>query len=516
MRQAARLLPDNPRLLYNLGMSCLEAGRPGEAVPALERARNLDPKFAEAFWRLGDIKARYGAPGPALGDFQQAVALKPSLGGAWYGLGQVLAGLERPGEAAAAFRKARATAGATAIGWLAEAQACELEDDAAGAEKVARRALRGLPGDAQIQELMGRMHVEAGRFDEAAPCFEQVLALDPRRVGAWYQLVRLRTLTAADTELVARMRAAAAQPGLEPAALAMLHLAIGKALDDLGEPGEAMAALDAAQTVRAARTRFDLAAWTRRIDRTIALFTPELIARAAEQGDPDPTPVLILGMPRSGTTLVEQILSSHSQVAGRDELAFWSARHRVVEARGEVEAGSVRQAGEDYLAYLRRLAPTAARVTDKAPFNFLCAGLIHLALPGATIVHCRRRAIDVALSIRQTWFNETLEMPTGGEDLVGYYRAYERLMDHWRRVLPAGRFIEVDYERLVAAPEPEIRRLVAGMGLAWDAACLHPEANDRRVRTASKWQARQPIHAGSVDRWRRYEPWLGALAGLVD
>ena len=132
------------------------------------------------------------------------------------------------------------------------------------------------------------------------------------------------------------------------------------------------------------------------------------------------------------------------------------------------------------------------------------------------IIHCRRRPIDTALSVRQTWFAQHMVIPTGGEDLVGYYRAYETLMDHWRRVLPAGRLIEVDYEALTAAPEPEIRRLVAAAGLPWDDACLHPEMNDRVVKTASKWQVRQPVNTDSIDRWRRFEPWLGPLAALLD
>jgi hypothetical protein len=165
---------------------------------------------------------------------------------------------------------------------------------------------------------------------------------------------------------------------------------------------------------------------------------------------------------------------------------------------------------------LREIGPKAVRVTDKMPFNFLWAGLIHLAFPRATVIHCRRAAIDTALSIHQTHFHPGLAFPTGGVELVAYFRSYRRLTDHWRRVLPADRFIEVDYEDLTHAPEPAIRRIIARCGLKWDDACLRPEQNPRVVKTPSKWQTRQPIYRDSVERWRRYEPWLGPLRALLD
>jgi hypothetical protein len=223
-------------------------------------------------------------------------------------------------------------------------------------------------------------------------------------------------------------------------------------------------------------------------------------------------------MPRSGTTLVEQIVSNHPEVGAGSELHFWNERgaawHRS-DAPG-TETPFLAKAAADYLGVLRAIAPTPARVTDKMPFNFLWAGLIHMAFPRAIIIHCRRAAVDTALSIRQTHFHPSLAFPTGGEELVMYFRCYQRLIDHWRSLLPADRFIEVDYEELTRTPEPVIRRIIAGCGLAWHDACLRPESNPRAVRTPSKWQARQPIYRNSVARWRRYEPWLGPLRALVD
>jgi len=214
-------------------------------------------------------------------------------------------------------------------------------------------------------------------------------------------------------------------------------------------------------------------------------------------------------------------------------LHFWNGRGvawlRAGAAANETSVGSkdyvgkefvapelLAKAAADYLGVLRAISPKAARVTDKMPFNFLWAGLIHLTFPRATIIHCRRAAVDTALSIHQTHFHPGLAFPTGGDELVAYFHSYQRLTDHWRRVLPADRFIEVDYEELTREPEPVIRRIIAACGLAWDDACLRPESNPRAVRTPSKWQTRQKIYRTSVARWRRYEPWLGPLRALVD
>jgi hypothetical protein len=312
------------------------------------------------------------------------------------------------------------------------------------------------------------------------------------------------------------MEAAVAMPGLDAGQRLRVHLAIGKAADDLGHYALAMQHFDAADAERRGAVPFDSAAFSVEVDKVIGRCTPEFMARAPELGSSDATPVLIIGMPRSGTTLVEQIVSMHPEVGAGDELHFWNGRgpqwHLSDDAGNE--KAFLAKAAADYLDVLRAIAPSAGRVTDKMPFNFLWAGLIHLTFPRAIIIHCRRAAVDTALSIHQTHFHPGLAFPTGGAELVSYFRSYQRLTDHWRRVLPADRFIEVDYEELTRAPEPVIRRMIAGCGLAWDDRCLRPESNPRAVKTPSKWQTRQPIYRTSVERWRRYEPWLGPLRAL--
>jgi LPS sulfotransferase NodH len=314
------------------------------------------------------------------------------------------------------------------------------------------------------------------------------------------------------------MEAALDTPGLEAAQRLRLHLAIGKAAEDLGDYALAMEHFDAADAVRRRSVPFNSIAFSSEIDRLIARCTPEWIARTRELGSSDVTPVLIIGMPRSGTTLVEQIVSMHPEVAAGGELHFWNQRGAEWLRAGAAgdEKPFLAKAAAEYLGVLRAIAPTAARVTDKMPFNFLWAALIHATFPNAIFIHCRRAAADTALSIHQTHFHPSLAFPTGGTELVAYFRGYQRLISHWRNVLPAARFIEVNYEELTRAPEPVIRQTIAACGLAWHDACLHPECNPRAVRTPSKWQARQPIYRTSVARWLRYEPWLGPLRALVN
>ncbi|HXZ17657.1 MAG TPA: sulfotransferase, partial [Roseiarcus sp.] len=323
--------------------------------------------------------------------------------------------------------------------------------------------------------------------------------------------------TSTDQVLAPRMEAALADPGLERSQRVRLLLALGKAADDLGDPASAMQRFDEADAARRGSRPFDSAAFDMAIDRLIERADPELSVRAAEKGSRDETPVLIVGMPRAGTTLVEQILSSHPDVEGGGELNFWNERGaNWLTVQRDAEAQFVKQAASDYLDVLRTIGPNVARVTDKMPFNFLWVGLIHLAFPFATIIHCRRSAIDTALSIHQTLFHPGLAFPTGGPELVAYFRSYRRLTDHWRRTLSPDRFVEIDYENLAREPEPVMRRIVAACGLPWNEACLRPENNSRAVRTPSKWQTRQPVYRSSVERWRRYAPWLGPLSALED
>ena len=518
LRQAAALQPTNTALLHDLGLACFEVGQLADAATALRQAVAVDPAFADAHFRLGIVLEKMGDVRGALVAYDRATELRPNLTEAWFRAGALVYTLGHREESIACFRRAAETGPKTGFGRLGRARALLTDDRDLEAEKVLRKTVQVDPNNALAHDLLGNLLSEFGRFNEARVSFERAIAIAPLLAGSYYDLVRCRRITAGDVALVEQMSAALATPGLETAQCHRLHLALAKAQDDLGNYELAMRHLDEADAVRRKGLSFDAAAFSAEVDALIARCTPELMAQAPQIGRNEATPVLIIGMPRSGTTLLEQIVSSHPDVGAAGELNFWNERGAAWHAQPAAgpDAAFITKAAADYLRLLREVAPRKLRVSDKMPFNFLWAGLIHLAFPRAIIIHCRRHPVDTALSIHQTHFHPNLAFPTGGSDLVEYIRGYRRVTDHWRSVLPPDRYLEVPYEELTSDPEPMIRRIVAACGLPWNDACLQPERNARVVKTPSKWQTRQPIYRNSVERWRRYEPWLGPLRALLD
>jgi tetratricopeptide (TPR) repeat protein len=523
LQEVATLQPSNAAIHHDLGLACLEVGRLPEAIAALQQAVACNPRYADAHFCVGIALERLGNFRDAIAAYGRATQLDSLLTEAWFRAGALIFIVGHRDNALGCFRRAAATGGRTSFGRLGKARALLIEDRNREAEQVLREMLVADPIDAMAYDLLGILLSELGRFDEARACFERAIAIAPLLAGSYYDLVRCRPITRDDDGLLPQMQAALTTPGLEAAQRQRIHLAIGKAADDLGDYALAMQHFDAADAVRRGSGSFDSAAFSNEIDRLIARCTREWIASTRELGNSDATPVLIIGMPRSGTTLVEQIISSHPQVEAGGELPFWTERgaewfrpDALSNEKPFVASEFLAKAATDYLVVLRAIAPQAARVTDKMPFNFLWAGLIHAVFPQAMIIHCRRAAIETALSIHQTHFHSSLAFPTGGAELIAYFRSYERLMTHWRGVLPSDRFFEIDYEDLTLTPQPIIRQLISACGLAWDDACLRPESNPRAVRTPSKWQTRQPIYRASVERWRHYELWLGPLRALVE
>jgi hypothetical protein len=313
------------------------------------------------------------------------------------------------------------------------------------------------------------------------------------------------------------MNAVLSLPHLTPRHRQSLHFALGKAHDDMGNYEAAMRNFEAGNRFRALGGRLKRDALTWRVNQLIAATPPGYRDRQPDQGIEDATPILIVGLPRSGSTLTEQILSSHPDVAAAGELEFWRQRDTPRADTWDITATAeaTRRLANDYLAALRAFGRDAKRVTDKALSNFMLLGMIHRVFPNATFIHCRRHPVDNALSIFTTNFDMYIDFAANRSDLVFVTREYKRLMAHWRKVLPPDRLVEVDYEALVADPESQTRRIIAACGLEWNDACLAPHRNTRRINTASVWQARQPIYRTSVERWRRYAPWLGELRELA-
>ncbi len=514
--QATRLDPRNAAAHHGLGRALLDGGWVEEAADSLRLATALLDDAA-AHYDLALALRRQRLDADAMAAYRRAIELAPTLIEAHAGLAELLELAGDYAEAAQCLHRAAALAPDTSPGLLHLAKALIFDQDYTAAEKTLRAAVGRDPGDDLALKHLGDVLLRQGRFAEAISAFERVLALNPRQVSAYFTIAEARKCTEADRPRLARMLAALDDAPLDEADRVLLHFAIGKLLDDLGEYHGAIRHFDAANRIRGRHAKFDTVEFADFFDRLTQRFTREFFAAHKSLGEDDETPLFIVGMPRSGTTLVEQILSRHPAIGAGGELPFWIRR---ANGSGPLEAMFLsphagRALALEYLSLLRRIAPSAARVTDKLPFNVLCVGVIHLLLPKARIIQCRRHPVDTCLSIYFTHFQQTLPFASDRRALVAAYRQYARLMDHWRAVLPAQCFLEVEYEKLVCDREAVTRRLIDFAGVEWNDACLSPERNPRPVATASLWQARQPVYASSVGRWRRYEPWLDELRQLL-
>jgi len=520
---AARLLPNDPAVLNDLGVAYMATRRFHDAVTWLRRSIAVEPNVANSHYNLGLALQHLGEDDDAIVAHRQATTLSPRLVGAHVQLGDLLWDRGTRQEAIAEYEQAYVSAPGTMIGRLARVKALDAQQLTREAEQELR-TLTALDGTNSLAHaLLGRILQESGRFDEAAASFERALTLDPWQTNAHYGLASLRRFTESDRPLLARLvrrlEAGGWHDRFAPAVAErhrmMLHFAIGKALDDLGEYAGAMTHFHAANVIRCRLMPFDRREVERFADDLIARFTPELFARCSAKGHEDETPALIVGMPRSGTTLLERIVSSHSGARGCGELDFWNEHGPAwIDAGPEAAAKLARPIQHAYLQVLREGAPGARRATDKMPLNFFWVGLVHLLFPKARFIFSLRDPVDTCLSIYATPLRASLGFTSALGDLVWYYRLHQRLLAHWRAVLPPDRWLDVRYEDVIAEPEGAARRLIAFCGLEWEPACAHPEANREEVRTASSWQARQPIYRSSVGRWRRYEPWLGELMAL--
>lgn len=516
LTQATRLIPNDPRPFNDLGVAFLFTRRVPQAIDCLRRSVSLGPGVASTHFNLSLALEQAGHMEAAIAACRQVIQLAPERVEAHARLADLLYRRGKHEDALAAYEQTSKVAPSSPLGRLGAAKALIMRDRPAEAEPILKSLSTADPqGEANL--VLGLLQAEAGRFDEAGASFERCLAAAPWKAAAYHGLVTSRRMKEADRPLLDRIQTRLGAPDVTEPQRMTLHFSAGKFLDDVKDYAGAMQQFDAANAIRRKLAPFDRAQFTARVDRIIARFTRGFFEAHGALGDPDETPVLVLGMPRSGTTLFERIIASHPRVSGGGELPYWNDRApAAVDAPIEELERSAGELREGYLRVLRGIGPDAARVTDKMPFNFLWIGLVHLLLPRARFVHCRRNPIDTCLSIYSIQFAQNWGFASDRAELAAYYRQYLRLMDHWRAVLPPGRLLEVDYERATAEPEPVARRLVEFCGLPWDPACLQPERNPDAVRTASKWQARQPIYRTSVERWRNYEPWLGELRSLVD
>jgi tetratricopeptide (TPR) repeat protein len=519
-RRAAEALPFYERLLEHdrraevlndCGTLLVGLGRFDAALRRYREALALAPRDARLHANLGHVLHCLGEHRAAMEHCRRAIDLDPRLPEAHLHLGNALLAINEMHAAEAAYRAGLGVAAQDARLHTAHAMALRALGRIEDAAASTRRALETQPDAADAVTLLGSLAIDRGRFEEAEALLRKALAMSPDLPEALIGLSAVRRMSAADAPWRdAAERALARGPAVAHAI--GLHHALGKFCDDVGDSEAAFEHHRRGHALaRRSRPPYDRAATTARVTRTLAAFDRGSLEELRPAGIASERPVFLFGMPRSGTTLAEQILASHPQVHGAGELLFWQfAADAELAAQPGQRAATIGALGREYLALLAPL-PAATRVIDKLPSNFKNLGLIHAALPGARFIHLERQPLDTCLSIYFQGFTAAHAYASDLGDLAHYYLEYRRLMAHWRATLPADILLEVPYEALVDDPEHWGRRMLAHIGLPWDPRCLEYYRTERPVLTASSWQVRQPIDRRSIGRWRRYQRQLEPL-----
>ena len=433
---------------------------------------------------------------------------------AWRGMTQTLMALGELTEADSAARHLLKLEPQNPQSWISRAAVSARllrQEDALGAYEQAARLQ---PQEVRLRLSIGHLQKTLGKRDESETSYKEVLRLDPAFAEAYWSLADLKNYTFSDAE-VATMQQLAATGDLARSGRAQLHFALGKAFEQRERHAEAFASYADGNALRRLDAPFDIAHFEGRTERICATFDAQFFAERAGGGDPSSAPIFIVGLPRSGSTLIEQILASHPGVEGTMELPNIINITRELDHLAPDRGGypqSVRtlepphlvQLGRRYLAEIAALLAGREHFTDKMPNNFSHIGLIYAILPNATIIDARRHPMDCCFSTFKQHFAEGQTFSYSLEDLGRYYRCYLSLMDHWDAVLP-GKVLHVQYEDMVRRPETQIRRLLEHCRLPFDAKCLTFNETRRCVRTASAEQVRRPIYTSAVGHWQRFE-----------
>ena len=489
-RKVAELMPADAEAHYNLGVVLKGAGRLDEAVASYRKAVKLKPDYAEAHNNLGNALKELGQLDAAADSYRRAIKIKANFAEAHNSLGLVLHEQGQLDDALASYRRT-----------------LEIDPKCIGA-------------------ILNISHICMinGEMKEAEEGIKNALGIDPSNLEAHFLLTSVRKTEVGDENLTALVAAEEAvrnnQVPLSNQNAVHLHFALGKCFDDIGDYDRAFPHFIEGNKLKRATFEYDAGKMMQRFSDTMRVFNQGTMERLRGGGDSSRLPIFVLGFPRSGTTLTEQIIASHPDVHGAGELPdlMAIAVRSIAGTRSafpynilELDQVGLATWGADYIAGLQSRAHEAKRITDKMPANYFAIGLIHLMLPNAKIIHVNRNPVDTCLSCYMQLFSHGNEHTYDLSELGQYYVNYVQLMEHWRSVLPAGAFLDVRYEDIVADQEHQARRLIDFCGLAWSDACIDFSKHKRSVRTASMTQVRQPIYKSSVERWLPYEKFLGPL-----
>lgn len=513
---AVELQPKDIHLRGMYGSVLGSLGRLDQAIVQFEAVLNLDAGKLPALKSLAALYARAGRLEEALRTYKSLISLAPDEVPARQAAVACTMYLQRYEEVLDEARGLLAHRPDDPQGNQALGQALHALGRLDELESHIDQWLSRNPGNYSALVLRGGLEVEAGDLATAQSTFRKAIGAGPNRGSGYYGLAHSGGVITSDE--LDTMLAIAEQGHMPPQDLNQLELAIGRVLEESGDYERSMRHYDRANRIVLdglnALKPFDLGPTRTMVDTAIGLFTPEFFEGHRDQGDPSELPVIVMGMIRSGTTLTEQILASHPQIAGAGEQLFWKEHAGLMFTWLEraPNRDRLRETADAYLARLRRFGPESARVVDKLPGNYMTAGLIHAHLPNARFVHVVRNPLDVFLSIWTTYFEAPPQFSGSRANIVANYREFLRVTEHWRRLIPSDRFLEVQYEDLVNRSEQTIRALVEFCGVEWSDACLTPELRKGRVSTPSQVRVRKPIDTTRVERWRKFESWLGEFA----
>ncbi len=521
-RQAIVADPNYTEPLNNLGTVLVQDERAAEAIPILEAALQLNSNYSDALCNLGFARNALEQFDLAEPMFLRAIELRPDYAEAHQGLARVF----------------------------------QEKNELDKAVQAATTAVRIAPEKAEVHSTLGQVHSRMGYFDLSVESFDKALALDPalgsallgkgilymeagrlaeaedlfvhslavssEPLASRFYITQVRKTRTGDDNLAALVEEMKHAAHLPEDKTTFLHFALGKCYEDIKDYDKAFEHYAQGCRSKRASNGYDHEEKMRLFDNVMAQMNRSRIEVLSGHDNPSDVPIFILGMPRSGTTLTEQIIASHPAVYGAGELydllnigSMSTSADSVDVSFGDnfkdLNHEHLAAWGESYIKGLRQRAPDAVRITDKMPANFLLLGLIHLMLPNARIIHMRRNPLDTCLSCFNRLFHSGQDHTYDLVELGSYYRKYVEVMDHWRSVLPEGAFLDLHYEELVSDNETQTRRLIDYCGLEWDDACLEPHKTKRAIRTASVTQVREPIYTSSIERWRCYEKFLGPL-----
>jgi tetratricopeptide (TPR) repeat protein len=551
IERALVLEPNNAETLNNLANTFKRLGLAAEAEKRWNAALALKPHYAEAYSNLSNLLNDQGEYNRAETLARRAIELNPRLADAYINLAAAHTVRHRHTDALhvldASLAFAPAHARALAARALTLKELDRLDEALDAAKRAALAAPEGpeahnaigqvlqamgafepalaaydraaaLPGPAQMDAIANRgaLFMEFGRKVEAARAMEEAARAFTHAPGILFSQTELKRFEPGDP-LIGQMQSLLSREGISLSDRATLHFGLGKAFLDIVDSEKAFRHYDEGNRLKRSTYAYDADANESRMASMVEIFSPALLAAKANMGMRSNLPVFVVGMPRSGTTLVEQILASHPMVHGAGELKRLQTLVDGIEGfpKAALPAAQLRALGEAYLAFVEPMASGRRHVVDKMPSNFLLTGMIRLILPDAHIIHCRRNAVDTCLSCYTKLFAGEQAFAYDQTELGRFHCAYQALMAHWRAILPASHFLEVDYEAVVDDVEREARRMLNYLGLPWDETVLRFHETERPVRTASVNQVREPIYRTSAGRWRKHAAHLRPLLAAL-